>query len=93
MLTSSRTLPSLNLPLQLSPARGSARARVLHVGKFYPPEHGGMESHVHELVSELRDCVEQSVVVARMETKQRVKVRILPQNTVQTLKRSVITDA
>ncbi len=37
---------------------------MLHVGKFYPPEHGGMESHVHELVSELRDSVEQSVVVA-----------------------------
>jgi glycosyltransferase involved in cell wall biosynthesis len=64
MLTSSRTLPSLNLPLQLSPARGSARVRVLHIGKFYPPEHGGMESHVHELVSELRDSVDQSVVVA-----------------------------
>jgi glycosyltransferase involved in cell wall biosynthesis len=64
MLTSSRTLPSLNLPLQLSPARGSARVRVLHIGKFYPPEHGGLASHVHELVSELRDSVDQSVVVA-----------------------------
>jgi glycosyltransferase involved in cell wall biosynthesis len=64
MLTTPRTLPYPNRPLQISPAKGSARVRVLHVGKFYPPEHGGMESHVHELVSELRDSVDQSVVVA-----------------------------
>jgi glycosyltransferase involved in cell wall biosynthesis len=64
MLTTPSTLPSLTLPLQISLATGRAKVRILHVGKFYPPEHGGMESHVHELVSELRDCVDQSVVVA-----------------------------
>ena len=64
MLITTRTLPCLKRPLQITPLSGSARVRVLHVGKFYPPEHGGMESHVHELVSELRDCVDQSVVVA-----------------------------
>ncbi len=59
MLTTQSTLPSLNLPLQISLATGQAKVRILHVGKFYPPEHGGMENHVQELVSELRDCVEQ----------------------------------
>jgi rhamnosyl/mannosyltransferase len=64
MLTTPPTLPSLNLPLQIGLGSGRAKMRILHVGKFYPPEHGGMESHVQELVCELRDSVEQSVVVA-----------------------------
>jgi rhamnosyl/mannosyltransferase len=40
------------------------RLKVLHVGKFYPPHHGGMESHV-ELLSRLtRAEVEVEVVVS-----------------------------
>lgn len=63
MLTTPRTLPSLKIDPETSSTHKS-RVKILHVGKFYPPEHGGMESHVHELVSELRDSVQQSVLVA-----------------------------
>ncbi|HEX2207642.1 MAG TPA: glycosyltransferase [Longimicrobium sp.] len=38
--------------------------RVLQVGKFYPPHHGGMESHVQTLVHELRSEVDVQVLVS-----------------------------
>lgn len=38
--------------------------RVLHVGKFYPPYRGGMETHLKVLCEEIRDTVDLSVVVA-----------------------------
>jgi rhamnosyl/mannosyltransferase len=38
--------------------------RVLHVGKFYPPHHGGMESHVQTLVRELSADVDVQVLVS-----------------------------
>lgn len=41
-----------------------SRLRVLHVGKFYPPHHGGMESHVETLCRELRADVEVEVLVS-----------------------------
>jgi len=38
--------------------------KVLHVGKFYPPHMGGMETHLADLCSELRHAVNLKVVVA-----------------------------
>jgi glycosyltransferase involved in cell wall biosynthesis len=46
------------------PLSTSGRIRVLQLGKFYPPEHGGMESHLHVLCNELRDSLDVSVLVA-----------------------------
>ncbi|HYW11111.1 MAG TPA: glycosyltransferase, partial [Longimicrobium sp.] len=40
------------------------RLRVLHVGKFYPPHHGGMESHVETLCRELAADVDVEVLVS-----------------------------
>jgi glycosyltransferase involved in cell wall biosynthesis len=40
------------------------RVKVLHVGKFYPPHHGGMESHVELLCRLTRAEVEVEVVVS-----------------------------
>jgi glycosyltransferase involved in cell wall biosynthesis len=45
-------------------ARGGRRLRVLHVGKFYPPHHGGMESHVETLCTELAPEVDVEVIVS-----------------------------
>ena len=41
-----------------------SRLRVLHVGKFYPPHHGGMESHVETLCRELSAEVDVEVLVS-----------------------------
>lgn len=40
------------------------RLRVLHVGKFYPPHRGGMESHVETLCRELMADVDVEVLVS-----------------------------
>ena len=40
------------------------RIRVLHVGKYYPPYHGGMETHLHTLCTAIRDEVDVEVLVA-----------------------------
>ncbi len=48
--------------------------RVLHVGKFYPPHPGGMETHLQSLCGELKRFVEVEVVVAGDERKTRVEV-------------------
>ena len=43
----------------------AARAlRVLHVGKFYPPHKGGMETHLRDLCERLARDIEVGVVVA-----------------------------
>ncbi|HST52660.1 MAG TPA: glycosyltransferase [Pyrinomonadaceae bacterium] len=47
----------------LSRAR-ARRLRVLHVGKFYPPHKGGMETHLRDLCERLTREVEPRVVVA-----------------------------
>jgi rhamnosyl/mannosyltransferase len=41
-----------------------SRLRVLHVGKFYPPHHGGMENHVETLCRELAAEVDVEVLVS-----------------------------
>lgn len=38
--------------------------RVLHVGKFYPPHMGGMESHIQVLCEQLKEFVNVEVIVA-----------------------------
>ena len=40
------------------------RIRVLHVGKYYPPYHGGMETHLHALCTAIRHEVDVEVLVA-----------------------------
>jgi rhamnosyl/mannosyltransferase len=42
----------------------AAPFKVLHVGKFYPPYPGGMESHLQTLCEELRKSIEVEVLVA-----------------------------
>jgi rhamnosyl/mannosyltransferase len=45
-------------------ARALKGKRVLHVGKFYPPHMGGMETHVQALCEELQRFVKVEVLVA-----------------------------
>ncbi len=57
---------------------------VLHVGKFYPPHMGGIETHLRDLCSELRKSVDLQVVVANddrstvVETMDHVPVTRVP---------------
>ena len=38
--------------------------RVLHIGKFYPPYMGGMETHLQALCERLKDSIQTEVLVA-----------------------------
>jgi rhamnosyl/mannosyltransferase len=46
------------------PDRSDKNMRVLHVGKFYPPHRGGMESHLHAICTELKKHVSLEVLVS-----------------------------
>lgn len=52
---------------QRAPLSSPNKLRVLHVGKFYPPHPGGMETHLQALCGELKQSVEVEVVVANDE--------------------------
>ncbi|HYL36154.1 MAG TPA: glycosyltransferase [Bryobacteraceae bacterium] len=42
----------------------SSRVKVLHVGKFYPPQMGGIETHLEALCGELKKSLSVRVIVA-----------------------------
>jgi glycosyltransferase involved in cell wall biosynthesis len=64
-------LAGQNIASQVLPANGSLhpgkagrKLQVLHVGKFYPPHMGGIESHLEDLCGVIRNSVDLRVVVA-----------------------------
>jgi len=57
-----------------TPPPDSRRLRVLHVGKFYPPHMGGIETHLQALCGELIKSLDLRVVVASDDRTSRQEV-------------------
>jgi glycosyltransferase involved in cell wall biosynthesis len=66
--------------MQTSPTAASAvisrerPAQVLHIGKYYPPHMGGIETHLQALARGLKDSVDVRVVVSSDDSRTRREV-------------------
>jgi glycosyltransferase involved in cell wall biosynthesis len=83
-LAETGTLARLNQPRRAGETAGPGQLSVLHLGKFYPPYRGGIESHLHALCRELIKSITVNVMVANETRRLReneidgVRVRRLP---------------
>lgn len=61
--------------MEATPCRvPSRRLKILHVGKFYPPHKGGIESHLQALCGELAKSLDLQVLVASEDRHAREEV-------------------
>ena len=71
-----RPFESLSVaPVEGRQPQGGTLARILQIGKFYPPHMGGIETHLEALCAELRERFDVTVVAANHEPGSRSEVR------------------